>query len=356
MDWGRILAYITGTVDQELLRRNEYLAAENKILRSKIQGCVRLTDSERITLAKVGKELGRRALEEIATIVKPETILRWHRRLVARKFDGSKARRGPGRPPIPEGVEELILRFARENRSWGYDRIAGAMAHLGHKVSDQTVGNVLKRHGIEPAPERRKGTTWKEFIQAHMDVLAATDFLTVEVWTPLGLVTHYVLFFIHLGSRRVHVAGITPHPDEAWMKQIARNETMEEWGFLSQSRYLLHDRDEKFCKSFRAILRPAGVEPIRLPRKSPNLNAYAERWIRSAKEECLSRLIFFGEHSLRKAIEAYLLHYHHERTHQSMGNTILFPHSRESSGLAGGAIHRRQRLGGLLNYYHRDAA
>ena len=145
-----------------------------------------------------------------------------------------------GRPRIDADIEELVVRLAKENKSWGYDRIAGALANLGHEVADQTVGNILKRHGIPLAPERRKTTTWREFIRSHMDVLAATDFFTTEVWTQGGLVTYYVVFFIHLATRRVHVAGITPHPNEQWMTQVARNVTMADVGFLSSSRYLIH--------------------------------------------------------------------------------------------------------------------
>ena len=191
MDWKHLLAYITGTVDQELLLRNEYLVTENRILRNQITGRMRLTDGERKMLADIGYKLGKQALAGVATIVKPDTILAWHRKLVAYKFDGSQQRQSPGRPKIDQELEALIVRIARENRSWGYDRIVGALANLGLTVSDQTVGNVLKRHGIAPAPERKTTTTWKEFIRTHMDVLVATDFFTAEVWTLGGLVTYY---------------------------------------------------------------------------------------------------------------------------------------------------------------------
>jgi putative transposase len=191
---GGILAHITGTVDQELLLRNEYLAAENRILKIQLQGRVKLSDAERATLAEIGHRLGRKALDEVATIARPDTILAWYRKLVARKFDGSLARRTPGRPQIARDVEQLIVRMAEENPSWGYDRIVGALAKLGHKVSDQTVGNVLRRHSIPPAPERKHTTTWAAFIRAHLAVLAGTDFFTVEVLTLHGLVTYYVLF------------------------------------------------------------------------------------------------------------------------------------------------------------------
>jgi putative transposase len=248
-----------------------------------------------------------------------------------------------------------VVRMAQENRSWGYDRIVGALANIGYTISDQTVGNILKRHGIPPALERKTTTTWKEFIRTHMDVLVATDFFTTEVWTLGGLVTYYVLFFIHLGSRQVHIAGITPHPHAGWMVQIARNVTMEAWGFLSPGQYLIHDRDGKFCPAFQAIIDAAGVTRVPLPPRSPNLNAYAERWVRSVKEECLARLILFGEASLHHALTQYVAHFHHERNHQGKGNVLLFPVVRHDAPYAG-PIQCRQRLGGLLKYYERVAA
>ena len=238
MDWARLLAYITGTVDQELLLRNEYVTTENRILKAQLKGRLLLSDAERASLAEIGHRLGRKALEEVATAAKPDTILGRYGRLVARKFDGSKARRYPGRPHIAPELEELVVRMAKENVGWGYDRIVGALANLGYTLSDETVGNIRRRNGIPPAPERRRTTTWKQFIRAHMAVLAGTDFLTVEMLTLRGLVTCYVLFFIHLESRRVEIAGITPHHNEAWMKQIARNVTIGAWGFFANRCYL----------------------------------------------------------------------------------------------------------------------
>jgi hypothetical protein len=217
MSWKRLLAYITGSVDQELLLRNEYLVTENRLLRQQIKGRVRLSDGERKTLAAIGKKLGKQALEDVASIVTLDTILAWHRKLVAQKCDGSKNRTAPGRPRLDKELEDMVVRMAQENRTWGYDCIAGALYHLGYTISDQTVGNILKRHGIPPAPERKKTTPWSAFIRTHMDVLVATDFFTAAVWTLSGLVTYYVLFFIHLASRKVHIAGMTPHPDERWM-------------------------------------------------------------------------------------------------------------------------------------------
>jgi hypothetical protein len=238
----------------------------------------------------------------------------------------------------------------------GYDRIVGAMANLGYTLSDQTVGNILQRHGIPPAQERKRTTTWADFIRAHLSVLAGTDFFSVEVLTLRGLVTYYVLFFIHLDSRRVEIAGITPHPNETRMMQMARNVTMDEWGFLESCRYLIHDRDTKFTDSFRAIIRSGHVKPLKLPARSPNLNAYAKRWVKSVKDECLSKLILFGEKSLRRALYEYLIHFHTERNHQGKDSVLLFPVTAEARKSADGSVGCRERLGGLLKYYHREAA
>ena len=357
MDWPRLLAYITGSVDQELLLRNEYLAAENRILRAKIKGRLQLSDGEKSTLTEIAHRLGRKALAEVAVAAKPETILGWFRKLVARKFDGSRFRDSVGRPSIDEAVENLIVRMAQENPTWGYGRIVGALANLGQTVSDQTVGNVLRRHGIAPAPQRKHTTRWRDFIRVHMDVLAGTDFFTVEVHTLKGLITYYVLFFIQLETRRVCLAGITPYPDQSWMEQQARNVTMKDWGFLAQSRYLLHDRDGKFCPVFRAAIKAGKVRPLQLPARSPNLNAFAERWVRSVKEECTSKLIFFGEGSLRRALTQYIEHHHQERNHQGKENRILLPLPRcPAQRRGGGAVRCKERLGGLLKYYERRAA
>jgi transposase InsO family protein len=355
MDWKRLLAYIAGSVDQELLLRNEYLVTENRLLRQQIKGRIRLSDAERKTLAEIGKKLGKQALAAVANIVTPDTILAWHRKLVAQKFDGSTQRKAPGRPAIPQDIEALVVRLARENRSWGYDRIVGALANLGYTISAQTVGNILKRHGLPPAPERKKTTTWQEFIRIHMAVLVATHFFTAEVWTRGGLVTYYVLFFLHLGSRQIHIAGVTPHPNQAWMRQVARNVTMEEWGCLTPGQSLIHDRDGKFCPAFQQLIDAAGVKRVPLPPRAPDLNAYAERWVRSVKEECLSRLILFGEASLWHALHEYVEHYHRERNHQGKGNVLLFPSSRADERRTG-PIHCRARLGGLLKYYECETA
>jgi hypothetical protein len=171
--WARILSFVTGLVNQELLLRNEYRAAENRILKAHLPARLRLSDAERSTLAEIAKRLGRKALQEIARVAKPDTLIAWYRQVVAHKFDGSRRRGYPGRPRISPEVERLVVRMARENRGWGYDRIMGALADLSHAISDRTVGNILRRHNIAQARERSRTTTWKEFIRSHTEVLAA---------------------------------------------------------------------------------------------------------------------------------------------------------------------------------------
>jgi Homeodomain-like domain/Integrase core domain len=348
-NWARLLAYVTGLVNQRLLLQCEYLIAENRILRSHISGKLRLSNPERSTLAEIGKRLGRKCLAEVACVAKPETILTWYRRLIARKFDGSRHRSYPGRPRVATDIEALIVRMAHENTGWGYDRIAGALANLGHRVSDQTIGNILKRHGIAPAPKRSQGTSWSDFIAAHMAVLAGADFFTVEVLTWRGLVTYYILFFLHLETRRVTLAGITRHPTETWMTQMARNAVDECGGAVRPCRYVLHDRDTKFCMACEEVLASEGIHCLKLPPRSPNLNAFAERWVRSVKEECLSQLILFGEASLRRALAEFVAYYHSQRNHQGKGNVLLFP--APSTTTRRRKVVCRQRLGGLLKYY-----
>ena len=208
MDWQQLLAYITDAVDQELLLRNAYLVTENRVLRHQITGRVRLSDGERTTLAESGKKLGKQALTEVATLGKPATILAWHRQLVAQKCNGSQQRQSPGRPTIDEALETLIVRIAREHRSWGYDRIAGARANPGHSSSDQAVGDLRKRRGISPAPERKTTTTWTECIHPHLDLLAATDCFTTEVGT-LGMDVARVQASLRAAERCLRTGGGT---------------------------------------------------------------------------------------------------------------------------------------------------
>ena len=354
--WQLYLVILASWMNRQQQEVIAYLLTENRVLKEKFgKKRILLDDDQRRRLAVKGKVLGRKRLEEVGPLFTPDTILRWHRMRVAKKWDYSDRRRKtPGRPTLSDEIRLLVVRMARENPSWGDDRIAGAMQNLGHDVSDQSVGNILKAHGIEPAPHRKRQTTWKTFLKAHWDVLAAIDFTTVEVWTKGGLVTYDLLFVMELKTRRVHFAGCTVNPHEAWMKQTARELTSCDDGFLDGKRYLIMDRDTKFCESFRSILRQSDVQPVVLPPKSPNLNAFMERWFRSLKSECLDRMIFFGRQSLERAVTEYVEHYHAERNHQGLGNELIEPD--EEVGSVAGKIECRERLGGMLRYYHRRAA
>jgi transposase InsO family protein len=251
-------------------------------------------------------------------------------------------------------ISNLIVRMAEENRGWGYRRIQGALANLGHSVARTTIANILKRHGIEPAPERNRKTTWKDFLRRHWDQIIAADFFTVEVWTCTGLKRFMVLFFIDLSSRRVEIGGIASSANGLWMAQIARNLTDVVDGFFTGKRYLIHDRDPLYTKEFIGIVATSGIKPIKLPPRSPNLNAYAERFVRTIKESCLDQMIFFGEDMLRNAIREFVVHYHLERNHQGLENRLLVP--LEITSMWTAVVQKRERLGGLLNYYYREAA
>jgi len=353
--WQLLLLVLAGWVNRQQQDVIEYLLAENRVMRQKLgKRRILLNDEQRRMLAIKGKVLGRKVLEQVAGIVTPETILRWHRELIARHWDYSDRRKKTGRPGVPREFADLVVKLAKENSRWGYNRIQGAARNLGYSISDTAIAKILKAHGIDPAPERKRPGNWKEFLSTHWDVLASVDFTTIGVWTKKGLVNYYLLFFMELATRRVHLAGMTMHPDEEWMLQVARNVTDAEVGFLRGKRYLLMDRDGKFSEMFPETLQAAGVKPVRLPPRSPNLNANIERFMRSLKEECLDRMIFFGEKSLQTATSNYVDHYLRERNHQGMDNRLLIP-GREV-GEKAGEVMCRERFGGLLRYYHRQAA
>ena len=250
-------------------------------------------------------------------------------------------------------IEALVVRMATENRTWGYTRMQGALANLHHRVARGTIANILRRHGIEPAPERQKRTTWQEFLRAHWDVLAAADFFTVEVWTGTGLTRFAVLFVIDLATRRVEIAGIVAEPESAWVTQCGRQLT-EAGAFLGGKRFLLHDRDPLFSEAFRESSGGGRrVETVRLPPRSPNLNAYAERFVRTIKESCLNHLILVGERSLRRAVAS--------SSRTTITNAITRDDTMRSCAPSRRALDAMGRsrvdIGwGALEYYHRPAA
>ncbi len=327
----------------------EYLVEENRVLEEQLKGRrLRLTDDQRRRLAARGRRLGRRVLRQVATIVTPDTILRWHRRLIARKWTFTPGR--PGRPGIMREISSLILRMATENPGWGYTRIQGALKNLGHGVARSTIAKVLKDNGIVPAPERP--SSWRTFLRAHWGAIAGADFFTSEVWTPRELITYYTLFVIDLRSRRVHVAGSTPTPDGWFMAQAARRLTDAVDRFLARHQVLICDRDSKWTDGFRRIVQSARVRIVLTPIQAPNANAYAEHFVRSIRAECLDRLIFFGERRLLRAVDEFVAHYHGERNHQGLGNELITP---EIRSLRGTHVRCRERLGGLLRYYRRAA-
>jgi len=310
-----LLATFAGWVNRHQVDVIEYLVEENRVLKEQLGGKrLRLTDAQRRRRAAKGKVLGRRILARIATIVTPDTILRWHHRLIAAKWTHASKR--VGRPGIMKAIRALIVRMATDNSNWGYCRIQGELKKLDHRVARSTIANTLKANGIQPSPERPM--SWRTFLRSHADVIAATDFFTVEVWTARGLVTHFVLFVIHHATRSVHIAGITTNPDSAFMSQVARNLTDCVDGFLHGQQFLILDRDSKFTALFRGILEDAGVRVVVTAFQAPNMNAFAERWVLSVKTECINRMILFGEESLRRALREYGVHFHGERPHQGL--------------------------------------
>jgi transposase InsO family protein len=343
---------VAGWVNRQQQAVIEYLQEENRILLEQLGGePKRFTDAQRIRLARKAKVVGRRRLLALSTVVTPDTLLRWFRVLVARKWTYAK-RTAPGRPAVEPEVEKLVVKLMMDNPNWGSDRIIGVLANLHYTISDSTVDNIRKRHGIAPAPERGKNTTWRQFLKAHWEGLIAADFFTTEVLCWNGLITFYTLFVIELRSRVVHVCGTTATPDGQWMKQGARPLTDGMDGFACGKTHLIIDRDTKYGQGFRQILEGAGVNIVLCPPRAPQCNAIAERFVRSIKEECLSRLICFGEVHLRSAISHFVAHYNRQRNHQGRENKLLTPQFLPIEG----QIACEKRLGGMLNYYYRKAA
>ena len=328
------------------------LELENAVLRHQLTVLQRtakrppLRRRDRLLLAAAGGLLPRDRWSVL--LVSPQTLLRWHRELVRRKW--SYRRRWPGRPPLDPAVRALVVRLGRENPRWGCVRIQGELRKLGIRVGATTIRSVLRRSGFGPAP-RRGGPSWGEFLRAQAQGMLACDFFTVETaW----LRTLYVLFFIEHGSRRVRLAGVTANPDGVWMRQQARNLTVEER--LHDVRFLLHDRDAKFSGPFDEIVRGEGVRVIKTPVRAPQANAIAERWVRSVRNECLDHVLVFGRRHLEQILRHYVTHYNAERPHRSVD---LAPPvaSREARGSPpSSSVLRRDVLGGLIHEYYAAAA
>ena len=342
------LLLIAKSTDRQLAEYLEFLKVENRILRSKLPNRIVVTPKERTRLLKHGKPLGT-AIRDLITIVSPRTFLRWVQD--EKKPARIKARKS-GRPATSENVQDLIIRLAREN-GWGYTRMLGELAKLGVTVSRSTVIKILKQNSLEPGP-KRGGGSWHEFVRRHLDTLWACDFFSVRVWTMSGLVDMFVFFVIQVGSRRVQVTGITPNPDGIWMKQQARNLAIQFAEEKNKASYLIRDMDAKFAKEFDSILAEEGVTVVKVGPRAPNMNAYAERFVQSIKDECLRKVLIFGDRHLRYLIKTYLDHYHTERPHQGVGNVPLC--RLLASSTVAGEIECHERLGGLLKSYSRKAA
>jgi len=283
--------------------------------------------------------------------VRPETLLRWHRDLVHRKWAAFGRRRGPGRPPLPAEVRALILRLARENPRWGYQRIRGELLRLGYSVAAATVQTLLRRHRVPPAP-RRAGLTWPAFLRAHAEGLLACDFFAVET---VRLKTLDVLFFLEVHTRRVFVAGCTAHPTGAWVAQQARNVCWDLKDAGVHATILLRDRDTKFVCAFDAAFAAQRVRVVRTPVRAPRANAFAERWVGSVRRECLDWLLVTGAQHLRQVLREYADHYNAARPHRSLSLQPPLRPPGQHVG-SGGAVRRHDRLGGLLREYERTAA
>lgn len=337
-----------------------------RILQRKLSRSPRVSAWEKGILAVLAaqfksltKDTGLR-LDEALMLFTPDTVLRWHRELVRRKWTFRRV----GRPPIAPELQELIVRLANENARWGYSKIEGELFKLGYTVSRSSVRNVLRRRHIPSAPQRkRKGSSWRTFLGHYACQMVACDFFTVE---NIRLQTLYVLFFIELGTRRVHLAGCTDHPTSAWVTQQARNlgwdlsntQAVGDPPLLMPIRFLIHDRDAKFTLSFDTVFQAEGIETILTPYRSPKANAFAERWVRTVREECLDRLLILSESHLRRVLTDYAEYYNHRRTHQGIGQRIPIPlaEKRAARPATSEFVWRREVLGGIIHdYYHGDA-
>jgi putative transposase len=327
------------------------LRHELSILRRQVSR-PRFAPRDRLLLAALSRVLPRCSWR--AFLVRPEKLLRWHRRLVAKHW--TYPHRRPGRPPIPDEVRELVLRLARENKTWGYVRIVGELRKLGIDVSATLVRNLLRAAGVPPAPQRDR-LDWRSFLRRHAATTLACDFLTVDTALLRRL---YVLAFIRIGNRRIEYIASTSNPDGAWMVQQARNLLMDLDDRGRQPRFLIHDRDAKFGRAFNAAFHGEGIRVIRTPLQAPNANAHIERWVGSVRRECLDRLLILSRRQLDRVLRVYVRHYNEQRPHRALDLQAPDPRSTPSARgrPAGSAIapRRRDLLGGLIHEYEAAAA
>jgi len=289
-------------------------------------------------------------LSDMIRIFQPETVLRWHQELVRKKWTYPHKNKG-GRPPIEQELESLILRLAKENPHWGYGKIEGELLKLGCKVSRTSIRNIFRKHNIPPASVRGGSIGWRHLMSHYKEQILATDLFTVET---IRFHTLYVLFFIELGTRRVHVSGITINPTGAWMTQQARQLVWKMEDKKNEFRFLLHDNDTKFTDRFDAVFCSEGLHVIHTPFQAPNANAYAERWIRTVREECLDHILVLNEAHLRNVLREYVEGYYNvARPHQGIGQGIPLPHGQP---VGSGAVQKRRVLGGIINDYYRVPA
>ncbi len=338
---------------QVLTRSKQDQALEVLILRQQLRIALRkaptvprLSRWEKVTLAALGARC--RDLAQALVLVKPATVLRWQRAIVCRKWTyGNTPKRG--RPPAPDATVDLIVRFARENRAWGYGKIQGELLKVGHRVSQATIKRVLRRQGLPPAP-RRGRTTWRAFLAQHREQLLACDFFTVDT---LFLQRLYVLFFIELGSRRLHLVGCTAHPTAAWVTQQARQRSWQLQDSSAQPlRFLIRDRDGKFPASFDRVFASEGLTVVKTPPRTPNANAVAERAVRSIRAECLDQVFIVNQAHLRSVLADYVAYYNHRRPHQGRGQALPVPRvAAPALPVPPARIQRHPVLGGLINDY-----
>jgi putative transposase len=351
IEWIRIGRLSEQEKDLEILVLRKQLA----IVEQQLDKPVRLSRAERLTLAVISAKLkavsgcSLKQLREVIRLVQPETVLKWHRELVRRKWTHKRKQAG-GRPRTDREIEQLVVQLARENSDWGYGKIKGELAKLGHDMSRETIANILARHGIPPAPERGTSPSWRHLMTHYKDQLLACDFFTVET---LFLQTIYVLFSIEVGSRRVHFAGCTTHPNATWVTQQARHMVWELEGRDPPIRFLIHDNDKSFTEAFDTVFRAEGIDVIHTPYHAPNANAHAERWIRSVRDECLNKLLIINQAHLRRVMREFVAYHNTARPHQGIDQQIPVP---RSAPIGTGPLRCRNVLGGIIHDYYREAA